>query len=178
MNLKKIKIITILGIFLLCFPFHFIYDLFPNDLTALFFPVNESIWEHMKMIFSATIFFAPIEYLILTKMKIKYSNYYLSIVTAGISLIAMYLIIFLPIYYRFGENMVIAIAIMLIAIILSQIISYFILISKNNKILNIIALFLIPICYIIFGYLTYYPPHTKLFFDTNTEKYGLYDYRI
>lgn len=30
---------------------HFVYDLFPNVVTALFSPVNESIWEHLKTIY-------------------------------------------------------------------------------------------------------------------------------
>ncbi len=30
---------------------HFLYDLLPNVLTALFSPTNESIWEHLKLIF-------------------------------------------------------------------------------------------------------------------------------
>lgn len=30
---------------------HFVYTLFPNPITALFSPVNESLWEHLKIIF-------------------------------------------------------------------------------------------------------------------------------
>ncbi|MEG0755378.1 MAG: DUF6512 family protein [Oscillospiraceae bacterium] len=30
---------------------HFLYDFFPNVLTALIAPVNESIWEHLKLLF-------------------------------------------------------------------------------------------------------------------------------
>lgn len=30
---------------------HFLYDLLPNVVTALFAPVNESIWEHLKLIY-------------------------------------------------------------------------------------------------------------------------------
>lgn len=30
---------------------HFLFDLLPNPLTALFSPVNESIWEHLKLIY-------------------------------------------------------------------------------------------------------------------------------
>lgn len=30
---------------------HFIYDLLPNAVFALFSPVNESIWEHLKLIY-------------------------------------------------------------------------------------------------------------------------------
>ena len=30
---------------------HFLYDLWPNPLTAVFAPVNESVWEHLKLLF-------------------------------------------------------------------------------------------------------------------------------
>ena len=30
---------------------HFLYDLLPNCLTALISPVNESVWEHLKLLF-------------------------------------------------------------------------------------------------------------------------------
>lgn len=30
---------------------HFLYDLWPNALTAVFAPVNESVWEHLKLLF-------------------------------------------------------------------------------------------------------------------------------
>ena len=30
---------------------HFLYDLLPNPVTALFSPVIESIWEHLKLIY-------------------------------------------------------------------------------------------------------------------------------
>lgn len=30
---------------------HFLYDFLPNPVTALVSPVNESIWEHLKLIF-------------------------------------------------------------------------------------------------------------------------------
>ena len=30
---------------------HFLYDLFPSSATAVFAPVNESVWEHLKLLF-------------------------------------------------------------------------------------------------------------------------------
>jgi hypothetical protein len=71
MSLKKTRIISTIGIFLLCFLFHFLYHLLPNSISAIFFPVNESIWEHMKLLFSAVVFYGIIDYIILQKFKIK-----------------------------------------------------------------------------------------------------------
>ena len=85
---------------------------------------------------------------------------------------------FLPIYYKIGENMVITIGIMLLAIIISQVINYYILKAKDFDKINIISLILIIISYIVFAYLTYYPIKSELFFDTKDEKYGLNNYNV
>lgn len=29
---------------------HFLYDVWPNPLTAVLAPVNESVWEHLKLL--------------------------------------------------------------------------------------------------------------------------------
>jgi len=178
MTLKKTKIISTIGIFLLCFLFHFIYDWLPCTLTAIFFPVNESIWEHMKLLFSAVCFYGIIDYIILQKLNIKYNNFFTALFVSALTIIPIYLIMFLPIYYKIGQNMIITIGIMLIAIIISQVISYYILKAKDLDKLNIISFILIIITYIVFAYLTYYPIKNELFFDTEEEKYGLNNYNV
>ena len=127
MTLKKTRIISTIGIFLLCFLFHFIYEWLPSTFTAVFFPVNESIWEHMKLLFSAVYFYGIIDYITLQKFNIKYNNFFTSLFISALTIIPIYLIMFLPIYYKIGENMVITIGIMLVAIIISQVISFNIL---------------------------------------------------
>lgn len=178
MNLKKAKIISTIGIFLICFLFHFIYDWIPSSITAIFFPVNESIWEHMKLLFSAVTFFGIIDYILLHKFNIKYNNFFTSLFVTAFTIIPIYLIMFLPIYYKIGENMVITIGIMLLSIIFSQVISYYILKAKDYKKLNVVSLTLIITSYIIFAYLTYNPIKNELFFDTKDEKYGLNNYNV
>ena len=178
MTLKKTRIISTIGIFLLCFLFHFIYDWLPCTLTAIFFPVNESIWEHMKLLFSAVCFYGIIDYIILQKLNIKYNNFFTALFVSALTIIPIYLIMFLPIYYKIGQNMIITIGIMLIAIIISQVISYYILKAKDLDKLNIISFILIIITYIVFAYLTYYPIKNELFFDTEEEKYGLNNYNV
>lgn len=178
MNLKKVKIIAVIGIFLLGFLFHFGYDLIPSTFTAIFFPVNESIWEHMKLLFSMVIFYGIIDYIILQKFKIKYNNFLTSLFVSAITIIPIYLIMFLPIYYKIGKNMIITIGLMLVAVIISQIISYYILKAKDCDKINIISIILIIISYIVFAYLTYNPIKNELFFDTQEEKYGLNDYNV
>ena len=178
MNLKKSKFISTIGIFSLCFLFHFIYQWLPCSITSIFFPVNESIWEHMKLLFSAVVFYGIIDYIILKKFKIKYNNFFTALFISALTIIPIYLIMFLPVYYKLGESMVITIGIMLVAIIISQVISYKILKARDFDILNILSLILIIISYIVFAYLTYNPIKSELFFDTQEEKYGINNYNI
>ena len=178
MNLKRSKIISVIGIFLLSFLFHSMYEWFPNCIKAIFFPVNESIWEHMKLIFTSVVFYGVIDYIILNKCKIKHNNFFISLFVSSITIIPIFLIMYLPFYYKIGAKMYLNIGIMLIAMIISQIISYYILKSKKLYELNIISLILIIITYIALAYLTYNPIKCKIFFDPLNEKYGINNYNI
>lgn len=73
--LKKIKLIAIINIFILSFISHYIYDLFPSILISFFFPVNESIAEHMKIIYTSTLVYGLFDYLLLKYNNIKFQNF-------------------------------------------------------------------------------------------------------
>ena len=173
MSLKAIKIIGFFVIFLLCFPFHFLYDWLPNSLFSIFFPVNESIWEHMKLIYTSFIFYGIFDYLLLKKNKIDFNNFLIQLFLIPIIAIFIYLIIFIPIYKMIGENMIISIGLLAIVILIEQILSYFILQYKQIKYQNIIGIVGIILVYIIFGYLTYKPIENYIFYDTVKGKYGI-----
>ena len=179
MNLKKVKIISVIGIFILTFILHFLYQILPSTFTAIFSPVNESIWEHQKMLFTSVILYGFIDYLMLKKFKVKYNNFYIALFVSAISIIPTFLIIYLPLYFKIGQSMFMNISIMIIAIIVSQYISYKILSTHNNSYSkNLISIGLIGICFIVFSYFTYYPIKTKIFFDTEEERYGINNYNI
>ncbi len=48
---KRQLTVTWLAALLAGFLLHFVYRWWPNAVTALFSPVNESLWEHVKLIF-------------------------------------------------------------------------------------------------------------------------------
>ncbi len=52
---------------------HFLYDLTENRFVALFSAVNESTWEHMKLLFFPMILFAMIEYIFVGRV---YENFW------------------------------------------------------------------------------------------------------
>lgn len=179
MTLKKTRIIAVIGIFILNFIFHFAYSTLPNTLFSIFFPVNESIFEHMKLIFSSAIFYGIIDYFILKKNNLSTNNSIFTTLVNALSTIVIFLIIWLPIYYKMGENMIITILILFIAIMFGQVLSYFILNKEIKfKYLNVVSIISIIIIYIIMAYFTYNPLKVDFFFDPIHEKYGINTYLI
>ena len=172
MKIKTLKIIGTVIALILPFPLHFLYDLIPNFVTSIFLPVNESIWEHMKILFGSIILSGVIQKIISIVKKEKINNICFSNFIAAISSIPIFLILFLPVYYIIGENMIITIIIMFITIIISEMISYKIINMNNFKLENKTIMFVI-IVYILFGILTYNPIKIDLFKDPKNNTYGI-----
>jgi len=173
MNLKKIKVIAIINLIILSFPSHFLYKLFPNILVSFFFPVNESIFEHMKIIFTTTCFYGLIDYILLKINNIKFSNFSFQLFFTSFISIPIYLIIYLPIHYLLGEYLIISILLLVITYIISQIISFYLLNRPTIPYVNSLSIPLIILVYLNFIILTYIPPHIDLFYDNASHSYGI-----
>ena len=171
-KIKKLKIFAALLAFILCFPLHFLYDKFPCFITSIIAPVNESIAEHMKLLFGSIIISGIIQKIIVIIKKLDIKNVCISNFTAAVLSIPIFLIMFLPVYSLIGKNLPITIVIMFIAIIISEIISYYIMKRSDLKLENIAIVFVL-ITYIVFGLFTYFPPHNKLFIDPLDNTYGI-----
>ncbi len=172
MNKIKLKIIGTILAFLLCFPLHFVYDKYPNFITSIFTPVNESIWEHMKILFGGIIISGVIQKIIVITKKLDINNMCFSNFIAALLSIPIFLIIFLPIYSFTGENLLINIILMFIVISICEFIAYKITNIQNLKLENV-TIILVCIVYILFGILTYYPPKNNLFLEEKTNTYGI-----
>ena len=171
--MKKIKIISVFVVFILSFISHFMYNVFPNSIFSIIFPVNESIWEHMKLIATPVLIFSIFEYIIYRKKDIDFNNFILSYVISIIIGIVFYLVLYLPIHYMFGHSLLVAVIILFMTLVLVEYISYYIMNYKEIKYSNIIGFSIIILMYIIFGYLTYNPILIDLFYDTNKDIYGI-----
>lgn len=172
MSLKKIKIINVVFLFLLSFLWHFVYDWFPNNIFALFFSVNESIWEHMKIIYYCLFMGSILEFVLCKKNNIKINNFYIEAMVKSILGVIFYLIIFVPFYLWLGESMLISISLMLITYIFMEYIGYKILTGEEMNI-NILPVIIIVLGCIMFVILTFYPLHNFLFFDEVKFGYGI-----
>lgn len=172
MSLKKIKIINVVFLFLLSFLWHFVYDWFPNNIFALFFPVNESIWEHMKIIYFCLFMGSILEFVLCKKNNIKINNFYIEAMVKSILGVIFYLIIFIPLYLWLGESLLISISLMLITYIFMEYIGYKILTGEEMNI-NILPVIIIVLGCVMFVILTFYPLHNFLFFDEVKFGYGI-----
>lgn len=173
MKKKIITIISILFIFLIGFIIHNLYEWCPNIVTLILSPVNESVFEHMKMIYTSYIIWIIVKYFILKKYNIKENNFLLKELLTVLFNITLFLTIYWPIYSKFGENMLVTLTIYLVTIIISQTFNYFIEFKKDSNVLNIISLIVIFLIYAFTTYLTYNPPICKLFLDPTNNSYGL-----
>ncbi len=176
--MKRIKFIGVIVIFLLTILYHFLYDWLPNPVFSVFFPVNESIWEHMKLLYSGIFTWGVIEYFILRKKGISYRNFFSTLFLEMVTSIMIYLIMYLPLYNVFGENMVISIGLLIVVIILEEIFSYYLFsYSKENRILNRISILFIVLGFVVFLCFTYDPPKNYIFYDIVSNKYGIDIYK-
>lgn len=159
---------------------HFTYELsnFSSNVVAYFSAVNESTWEHLKMVFFPGLLFALIEY---TYVRDQVNNY---IVAKTASLFVMPLVIAIGWYIYapiVGRSVFpVDLALFYLAVFIGQFISYKLLTrspldNKYNK-YAIGALFTL---FLAFSTLTFYAPQVFLFEHLdlkNTGQYGILPY--
>ncbi|MGB7605154.1 MAG: DUF6512 family protein [Lutisporaceae bacterium] len=161
-------IITIVG-FLLHFCFEWSGSSKP---LALFCAVNESVWEHLKIGFWPAFFFALYEYFVFGRKKDNFlvaKTVALYVIPFTIAIV-FYLVKAITGHHYFWLD----ISLFVIAIALSQIVSYRIITSaKNYSRYNRLSLILLVILIAAFSLFTYFPPKLELFKDTTTNTYGI-----
>ena len=173
MNLKYCKVLSFLIIFLLSFLSHFMYDWFPCTFISFFFPVNESIWEHMKILYTSILIGGIFEYFILKIFKIPIHNFILQLFVSSYFSIILYLAIYLPIYHIWGEHLIVSILLMALVYGFVLFLSYRFMIRSTFFVLDKLSILFLIWGYIIFIIFTYRPCHVPLFYDTLHHGYGI-----
>ena len=165
-------ICTLMGVF-----FHFAFKLLGGYAwLAPFVPVNESIWEHLKLIFVPYILFLmPIEYFLYGRHLKRFVSSRLIGVIAAMSFVVME---FYTIKGAFGEPpAAVNIIIYCIATLIAYIIPLFVASHARGddtptvKFISLVALAAIFAVFIAF---TFYPPKLPLFLDPTGAGYGYY----
>ena len=170
-KIRNYQIFSIIFTFILGTILHFTYDLSgQNPIVGLFSAVNESTWEHLKLLYFPMLLTTVIGYFFLDK---KVPNFICS-KTTGIIISILFTIIFFYTYTGvLGKNIaVIDIASFFIATILGEFVSY-VLIINNLKCNNGIAIIVLIILFVYFAIFTFHTPKIGLFKDPLTNKYGV-----
>ena len=151
---------------------HFIYEWTNNCIiVAPFSAVNESIWEHMKLLFFSLFIFAIIEFYFIGNKFINFWFAKLNCIFTGFILIPI-------IYYTYTGALGVNadwfnIFIFFIAAALSFFVEYLIILNRfdylNSEIISFVFLCLIALLFII---MTFVQPEIPLFQDMRTGKYG------
>ena len=154
--------------------FHFLFDLSgENGIIGLFTPVNESVWEHLKLLFFPFVISMAAEYYIYGKEAYNFFSSKATGLTVGLfSIVTNY-------YLTIGafgiNNMAVNIIIFVSAVLMAYAVSY-IRMLKTPKFAGGIyekaAIGIILAILILFAIFTYFPPHIPLFRDPTNMNYS------
>lgn len=158
---------AILGTFL-----HFLFDLSGRSVTAaLFSAVNESIWEHMKLLFYPMVLFALIEYSFWGK---EYRGFWC------VKLLGILLgLVLIPVlYYTYTGILGVSADWFNVTIFfIAAGVAFWWETKRFQKdaacpVLSAVAVILIGLIAVVFTVLTFLPPHIPFFRDPLTGTYG------
>lgn len=149
---------------------HFVYEWTDNNkFAALFSAVNESTWEHLKLIFFPFALFSVIEYFIIGR---QYRGYF-TVKARGVILGMLSIVVLFYTYKGItGRDFMIAdIIIFISGAAAASIYSYkFMNKAKTGNIFGISAFIILDIMFMVF---TFCPPHIGLFLDPVSLTYGI-----
>jgi len=143
-----------------------------SKLIAWFVPVNESVWEHLKLGYGAMVLFSLLEY---TQIKQYASNYFFA-KTLGILVLELtILVLYYSTVFIAGHHIFwIDICSYFVGVIISQFLCYWLFKQKPySGRINAVGVFACIAIGVLFAATTFYPPHMALFLDHNTHTYGI-----
>lgn len=165
--MKKLKQFTIAGIIFVIITgslAHFFYDWTgENHIIGFFTPVNESIWEHMKLLFFPMLIYA----LFLISVFGKTYPGIIPSLCLGILAGTLFIPVFYYTYtYILGKDIfVLDITAFILSILTAFWISYRLSSSPVLKQYTFILISLVCILFVCFVVFTYHPPAASLFAD-------------
>ncbi|MDE6744420.1 MAG: hypothetical protein K2J95_11125 [Lachnospiraceae bacterium] len=165
--MKHLKQYTIIGIIFVLIAgtlAHFLYDWTgKNHIVGLFTPINESIWEHMKLLFFPMLIYSLI-------MILKFRREY-SCITSGLCFGILTGALLIPLFYYaytyiLGNNVfIIDISIYILSIVIAFWLSYKLTLSHRLESYTSILGMLVSVLFVCFLVFTYRPPETTIFQD-------------
>ncbi|HHU28037.1 TPA: hypothetical protein GXZ54_02645 [bacterium] len=173
MRKYKLEIIGFFVLVILGVIFHFLFDwLNQSRLIAIFVPVNESIFEHLKVLFFPYLIWGLIRYFIDGKGEPNFISAHIFGVLGGMFFIITSFYTYTGIIgnHFFIIDMIIYVLSIILTLILTKNMIDSPEFSDNIKVLSFVTIILILLSFIIF---TYNPPLINLFKDQSTGNYGI-----
>lgn len=159
-ELLGVPIIILLG-----FVFHNLYEWSgENKIIAVIAPINESLWEHLKLGIWPVLFYALFEYAMFTTPPANF----LIAKTIEVYFIPLFIVIMFYTYTSIlGRNiLIIDILIFAIAVLIGQYISYSIIsMEQLPEIFSILSMVALGILILIFTLFTFNPLNLPIFED-------------
>ena len=157
----KFQIFSFIFVSILGTLLHFTYEWSNNNqFVAIFSAINESTWEHLKLIFFPMLITTIIGYFYIGKTVPNF----LCAKTLGLIISILFTVIFFYTYTGIlGTNIdFINISVFFLTVLLGEYTAYRIMVSNLNcnKKISFFVLFTLLICFIFF---TYFPPKIGLF---------------
>ena len=172
MRIKTWQIITVIICIILGTLLHFTYEWSGENMTVgLFSAVNESTWEHLKLVFYPMFLMAIIGYFIIGKRS---DNYWFA-QALGILVAIIFIIVFFYTYTGIiGQNFApVDIGTFIVAILLGELATYKLLISRKSYNAELISIIFLIILFLSFILYTFNPPQIPLFQDPISGGYGI-----
>lgn len=169
-NVRYVELLGIVFTIIVGSLLHFTFELSgDNSFVALFSAVNESTWEHLKLLFFPYMLYTIFEYF-------YFGNAYPNFITAKCIGVLCGLILIPIMFYAYthilGTNyFVLDIAIFLLSVLVSYLVSCSILTRGYPQMNTLCALVLTAIAMAFFVF-TFYPPKCFLFLDPVTNSYS------
>ena len=167
MYMDKLKRDTIIGLLFVLITgtlAHFLYGWTGKNIVAgLFTPVNESVWEHMKLIFFPMLLLSSVAiFLLKNQYPCISSAFYIGILigTALIPILFYAYTAILNTNYLFLD-----IAVFFISAALAFFVSYKLTLSCKGKPYTLLSLLLVGVLFACFLIFTYQPPNVPLFLE-------------
>lgn len=161
-------ILSLLAILIVSALQHFLYDLLPNVFVGIFAPRNESLAEHVKIVFYPVLLWWTITFLVFEKTKeLNIIKWFSSASVAVLISISLVVLLFCTLFFGLWlpiDSFPIHITIEAVAIAISQTIGFHIYKrGRENKIaLGILVVFVLAIA-VLMAVFSYYPPHSPVF---------------
>lgn len=164
-------------LFIVATPLHFLFEWTgESSVIAPFVPVNESVWEHLKLVFWPALFWWGAGYLLF--LKNDRGGFFRAAVTGTVVVVFAALFItgfFYTFKGAFGiESLALDILALFLSLLCGILLARHVYVhTKPGGLVAFICVFILLLMAAAFIYFTFVPPHLPLFLDTSTGTYGI-----